>query len=63
MICRRHDVEPAELIAFCRTRIAGYKRPRHVVFIDVLPRNATGKVLKRELRDQIASGELVLTNP
>ena len=63
VICRRHDVEPAELIAFCRERIAGYKRPRHVVFIDVLPRNATGKVLKRELRDQIASGELVLVDP
>ena len=63
VICRRHEVEPAELIAFCRERIAGYKRPRHVVFIDVLPRNATGKVLKRELRAQIASGELVLVDP
>jgi acyl-CoA synthetase (AMP-forming)/AMP-acid ligase II len=63
VICRRHAVEPAELIAFCRERIAGYKRPRHVVFIDVLPRNASGKVLKRELRDRIASGEFVLIDP
>jgi acyl-CoA synthetase (AMP-forming)/AMP-acid ligase II len=39
-----------ELIAFCRGVLAGYKCPKTVEFIDVLPKNATGKVLKRELR-------------
>ena len=39
-----------ELIAFCRERLGGYKVPRHFEFIDQLPRNASGKVLKRELR-------------
>jgi len=59
VVCRRADVAAADLIAHCRERLAGYKKPRHVVFIDVLPRNASGKVLKRELRERIATGELV----
>jgi acyl-CoA synthetase (AMP-forming)/AMP-acid ligase II len=53
-------VTGAELVDFCRGEIAGYKRPRHVVFVDALPKNASGKVLKRELRDQIAAGVIVL---
>lgn len=39
-----------EIESFCRTKLAGYKVPRHVEFIEVLPRNPTGKVLKKELR-------------
>jgi acyl-CoA synthetase (AMP-forming)/AMP-acid ligase II len=38
------------LIAHCRTMIASYKKPKYVVFLDHLPRNAIGKVLKRELQ-------------
>ena len=49
-----------DLVVFCRERIASYKKPRHVVFIDALPKNASGKVLKRELRDRIAAGDLAL---
>jgi acyl-CoA synthetase (AMP-forming)/AMP-acid ligase II len=62
VVCLRagHETDGPELIAFCRERIASYKKPRHVVFIDTLPKNASGKVLKRELRDRIASGELTL---
>ena len=45
------DLE-SELIEYCRQKLAGYKRPRSVVFINSLPRNAMGKVLKRELREQ-----------
>lgn len=41
---------PEEVGAFCRTRLAGYKVPRHVEFIETLPRNPTGKVLKKTLR-------------
>jgi long-chain acyl-CoA synthetase len=44
------DVKPEELIDFARRRIAGYKVPRSVDFVDALPRNAAGKILKRELR-------------
>jgi acyl-CoA synthetase (AMP-forming)/AMP-acid ligase II len=42
--------EPADVIAWARQRIAGFKAPKSVDFIDVLPRNASGKVLRRELR-------------
>ena len=41
---------PAELIGWARERIAGYKLPKSVDFVDALPRNPTGKILKRELR-------------
>jgi fatty-acyl-CoA synthase len=41
-----------ELIAWTRERIASFKAPRRVTFVDELPRNATGKILKRELRSQ-----------
>jgi long-chain acyl-CoA synthetase len=49
-----HDLDPEEVVAFCRARLADYKSPRRVVVLDELPRNATGKVLKRELADQLA---------
>jgi len=39
-----------DIQAHCRTRIAGYKVPRSVDFIAALPRNPSGKILKRELR-------------
>ena len=41
---------PAELMAYTRERLAHYKCPSSVVFTEVLPRNASGKLLKRELR-------------
>lgn len=46
--------EPAtedDIIEYCRDRMAGFKRPRSVVFVDELPRNVMGKVLKRDLRE------------
>jgi acyl-CoA synthetase (AMP-forming)/AMP-acid ligase II len=45
-------VEPDELIAWCREKMANYKVPRHVEVVDALPLNASGKVLKYELRDK-----------
>ena len=41
----------ADSIAFCRERMAAYKYPRVVEFVDELPRTASGKVLRRVLRD------------
>jgi fatty-acyl-CoA synthase len=46
-----------ELIAHCRTRLAKYKTPKYVVFVDALPRNAAGKVLKRTLREEVGRRE------
>ena len=40
-----------ELVEYCRGKIAGLKRPPSVDFIDALPRNPSGKVLKKELRE------------
>jgi long-chain acyl-CoA synthetase len=42
--------DPAELIAFCRDRLAVFKAPREVVVLPELPKTATGKILRRELR-------------
>ena len=44
------DVDADELISYCRQRLASYKCPRSVDVVAELPRNLTGKVLKRELR-------------
>ena len=44
--------DPAAIISWCREEMANYKCPRHVEVIEALPLNASGKVLKYELRDQ-----------
>ena len=45
-----HAVSGQEIIASAKTRIAGFKAPKTVVFVEALPRNSGGKVLRRELR-------------
>jgi fatty-acyl-CoA synthase len=45
-----------ELIDFCRPRLGGFERPRSVDFVESLPRTATGKVLKRVLRERYWAG-------
>jgi benzoate-CoA ligase family protein len=42
---------PEELVDFCRERLAAFKRPRQVVFVDDLPKTATGKIQRYKLRD------------
>jgi acyl-CoA synthetase (AMP-forming)/AMP-acid ligase II len=51
-VVRTGEDVPSEddLIEHCRTLLAGYKKPSRVVFVDEVPRNAAGKVLRRELR-------------
>ncbi|MDQ2887565.1 MAG: acyl-CoA synthetase [Chloroflexota bacterium] len=44
--------EVADIIAFCRERLASYKKPRRIIFVDELPRNALGKVQKHLLADR-----------
>ena len=53
VVSRRGAREPdeADLIAHCRQYLAGYKKPSAIVIVDELPRNAGGKVLKRQLRE------------
>ena len=48
---RPMTVTQEELVAFCAERLAGYKKPRSVDFVDELPRDDAGKLLKRKLRD------------
>jgi acyl-CoA synthetase (AMP-forming)/AMP-acid ligase II len=49
-VVRSGDLEDRELIDWCRDRMAGFKVPRAVQFLDSLPLNATGKVMKDQLR-------------
>jgi fatty-acyl-CoA synthase len=50
----RAGATAASLIGFCRERLAGYKTPKRIVLLERLPKNASGKILKRELRAQCA---------
>ncbi len=50
----RSPVPPRDLTAFARQRLAEYKTPHHIFVVDALPMTASGKVLKRELRDRFA---------
>lgn len=50
-VVRKADVDEAGLIEHVRGQLAAFKVPKQVTFIDDLPRNASGKILKRELRD------------
>jgi acyl-CoA synthetase (AMP-forming)/AMP-acid ligase II len=43
---------PQEIMAACRDRLAGFKTPKDVRFVDELPKNVSGKILKRELRER-----------
>jgi len=45
-----------ELMAFCGERLAGYKKPRSVDFVEEMPRDAAGKLLKRQIRDRYWAG-------
>jgi len=50
VVVRGAPLEESELITFSKTRIAGFKAPKSVDFVDDLPRNPSGKILKKELR-------------
>lgn len=50
-------IDPGDIIAFARTRIAAFKAPKSVDVVDALPRNASGKILRRELREPYWQGK------
>ncbi|GEC06106.1 acyl-CoA synthetase [Streptomyces spinoverrucosus] len=56
VVVPRGEVTEAELIAHAREKLPHFKAPKRVVFVDALPRNASGKILKRELRDRFGDG-------
>lgn len=49
------SLDLAALMAFCRTQLAGFKVPKHLFLREALPRNPSGKILKRVLRDEFAA--------
>ena len=49
------DPSADELIQFCRERMASYKKPERIFFVEKLPRNASGKLLAKELRSKYAA--------
>ncbi|WP_158296578.1 AMP-binding protein [Nocardioides albidus] len=57
VVVRRPGSDPSgsELIAHVAANLAGYKKPKYVTFVEELPRNAAGKVLKTQLREQFES--------
>jgi fatty-acyl-CoA synthase/long-chain acyl-CoA synthetase len=58
VVVLKEGSEPDEekIIAFCGEKLAGYKRPKSVDFIDELPRLPTGKLLKRVLKEKYITG-------
>ena len=46
------NVTAPEIVEFCRTRLASFKRPEAIEFIEALPKNPLGKILRKELRDK-----------
>ena len=49
-----NEIDADAILRHCRERIADYQVPKRILFVDDLPKNAYGKILKRELRDRFA---------
>jgi long-chain acyl-CoA synthetase len=45
-----------DLMAYCKEQFTGYKKPRSIEFRTELPKSNVGKILRRELRDEIKAG-------
>ena len=52
VVADQGQVSEQQIVEFCGTRLARYKMPKKVIFAEAIPRNPTGKILKRVLRDQ-----------
>ncbi|WP_405637329.1 acyl-CoA synthetase [Streptomyces sp. NBC_00056] len=57
VVVRGGEVTERELIDHAREKLAHFKAPKRIVFVDELPRNASGKILKRELRDRFGTAD------
>ncbi|MCM3556554.1 fatty acyl-CoA synthetase [Janibacter melonis] len=54
VVVLQDEVSTADLLEHARTRLAGFKVPKSVHVVDELPKNTSGKILKRQLRDELA---------
>ncbi|WPL82090.1 AMP-binding protein [Bordetella hinzii] len=57
VVRRDPAVSEADILKWCESRLTGYKRPRAVIFRDELPKSNVGKILRRELRDEVLAGQ------
>ena len=55
MLFRSQSATAGEVITFCQTRLAKYKCPKEVRFVEALPKSPVGKILRKELRSQIGN--------
>jgi fatty-acyl-CoA synthase len=55
VVVPRGEVTEAELLDHARENLAHFKAPKRVFLVDALPRNASGKILKRDLRDRFGA--------
>jgi long-chain acyl-CoA synthetase len=54
LVVRKDEtLDKDEIVEFCKAQLTGYKRPQHVEFRDSLPKTPVGKILRRELRDEL----------
>ena len=51
MVVKKGDISAEQILTHCDDKLARFKTPKHVEFIDEIPRNPTGKVLKAKLRE------------
>ncbi|UXA09751.1 acyl-CoA synthetase [Mycobacterium sp. SMC-8] len=58
VVRRGADLGEREILEYCRTHLAGFKTPKQVFFVDSLPKNPSGKLLKRVLRERFANTEI-----
>ena len=52
VVCDGQNIDADVLVAFCRERLTSYKVPRHVEFVDELPKSNIGKILRRRVKEQ-----------
>ena len=56
VLCDGTRAAPNELVEHCAGILAGYKKPRGLEIVSSLPKNASGKILRRELRERLVAG-------
>lgn len=61
-VVRRGEVTAAEIVEFCAVRLARYKLPKQIFFVAELPCSASGKVLKRTLRERAEQNQLLVSS-